>query len=384
MALSLSLPASAAAEVSWIPLPPIDTDPNAGTTYGVLPVALFRDENDAVRSILAPSVTYNQFRGFTGTFRFFHYPSAVERVDVIGSYSEVIERKLDLHYRNLGLLAGRFHADMEFLHDRDATIRFFGLGPNSTLETETNMTLQQTGFSGLVGVNVSPSTRVSLGETAQRYTVFRGGVPDLPFTRDVFPDLPGVDGAFVHAQRIVLTYDDRDSMATPTRGLSVSIYAEASAKLLGSGSDYVKAGADAVYLYPLYDGRVVVVTRGRVEAISGDASTPFQVLPNLGGGTTLRGFSEKRFYADASILLNLEARVRMFALRLFGVTAEFQVAPFVDIGRVFNQVQQLGDRIEVTPGVWLRGLVAPSVVGHIEVGVSREGPAIFVGLDYPF
>jgi len=337
-----------------------------------------------VRSILAPSVTYNEFRGVTGTFRFFDYPSPAERVDLVASYSEVIEREIDLHYRNRGLFGNRFHADVELLHERDATIRFFGLGPESRRETETNMTLEETALYAVFGVNVTPTARVSLREIVQRFAVLRGGIPNLPFTRDVFPDLPGVDGAVVHAQRIVLTYDDRDSLATPTRGLSISLYTEASAKLLGSGSDYIKSGLDVVYLRPLREGRVVLVARGLLEALTGDSDTPFQVRPALGGGTTLRGFSEDRFFGDARVLVNLEARVRLFTLRLFGVITEFQIAPFVDIGRVFNQVQDLQERVEVTPGVGLRGLVAPSVVGHIEVGVSREGPAIFVGLDYPF
>jgi hypothetical protein len=41
-------------------------------------------------------------------------------------------------------------------------------------------------------------------------------------------------------------------------------------------------------------------------------------------------------------------------------------------------------KFEVTPGLGFRGLAPPSVVGHIEFAYSREGPAIYVGLDYPF
>jgi len=379
------LPVVAGAEVSFIPLPAFDTDPNAGETYGVLPVLLFRDEKDEVRSIIAPSLTYNDFRGVTGTFRYFGYPTPPERLDVILQYSETIERKLDLHYRNLGLFANRFHVDMQLLYDRDSTIRFFGLGPTSRQSDETNMTQGTAGVYALFGVNISATARLSLGETVQRFDVSRGSVSRLPFTRDRFPDLPGVNGATIHAQRAALTYDSRDSLTTPTRGLSLTSFVEASSKLLGSGAEYLKSGVDVVYLRPVLDRRLVFVVRGLVEAFAGDDSTPFQVRPALGGGTTLRGFSDDRFYGDARVLLNLETRVRMFSMRLFGVTAEFQVAPFVDVGRVFNTLEQLTTgSFEVTPGVAFRGIVAPSVVGHVDVGVSREGPAIFVGLDYPF
>jgi hypothetical protein len=55
------------------------------------------------------------------------------------------------------------------------------------------------------------------------------------------------------------------------------------------------------------------------------------------------------------------------------------------MGKVFSTTDQLlGSGFEVTPGIAFRGLTPPSVVGRIDIGVSREGPAIFVGLDYPF
>lgn len=376
---------AAAAEVSFIPLPAFDTDPNSGETYGVLPVLLFRDESDQVRAIVAPSVTWNEIRGVTGTFRYFAYPSEAERVDVVAGYSETIERTLDLHYRNLGLFADRFHADFQLRHDRDATIRFFGLGPESRKEDETNMTMEVSGAYLLFGVNITPTARLSLGETAQFFRVTRGGVPNLPFTGDRFPDLPGVNEATVHAQRAALTYDDRDSLTTPTRGLVLNLFAEASTELLGSGSDYVKSGAEAIYLYPLVEDRLTIAARALVEALAGDDETPFEVRPSLGGSTTLRGFSPNRFFGDARVLFNLETRVRLFALRLFGVTSEFQAAPFVDVGKVFNSIDQFTHGgFEVTPGIAFRGLTPPSVVGRVEIGVSREGPAIYVGLDYPF
>jgi outer membrane protein assembly factor BamA len=379
------LPTPAPGEISFIPLPAISTDPNAGPTYGILPVVLFLDPQDQVKSIVAPSVTYNSLLGVNGTFRYFNYPNALERFEFEAGYTETIERKFDLHYRNLGLFGGRFHGDAEVLFDRDATVLFFGLGPESKPIDETNMTLQVAGLYATFGLNITPTTRLSLGETVERFEVLRGAIPNVPFTANRFPDLPGVNGATVHSQRAMLIYDDRDSQITPTRGLKASVFAEASAKLLGSGSDYIKAGAEAVYLRPFFGDRVILVGRGLFEATSTTPETPFEVLPTLGGETTLRGFSDNRFYGDARLLVNFEARVRVFKLRLFGFTSEFEVAPFVDAGQVFNNVNQLVQNgLEVTPGIGFRGIAPPSVVGHVDLGVSREGPAIYVGLDYPF
>jgi outer membrane protein assembly factor BamA len=346
---------------------------------------MFKDAADRIRSILAPSVTYNEIRGVTGTFRYFFYASDVERLELIASYSEKIDRELDVQYKNRGVFGGRFHADFQLLHERTSSVRFFGIGPSSSEADESNMTLEVSGLYAIFGVNISPTMRLSLGETLQRFEVGPGGVPGLPFTGDLFPDLPGIQGATIHAQRVALIHDSRNSQTTPTEGLYASGFAEASTELLGSDADYVKAGVDGIYLKPYLDRRLVFVVRGLFEAISGESSTPFQVLPTLGGVDTLRGFGENRFYGDARLLFNAEVRASVVRRRIFGVNAELQVAPFVDVGKVFDSWEQfLDNRMEVTPGVGFRGLAPPSVVGHIEFAYSREGPAIYVGLDYPF
>lgn len=371
--------------MSFIPIPAFDTDPNSGQTYGILPVWLFRDDSDAIRTIIAPSVTYNEFIGVTGTFRVFTYPSALERLQVVGGYSSKIEREVDLWYRNLGIFGGRFHLELRVLHDRDSTIRFYGLGPDSRPQDETNMTLGTTGGYAVFGVNITPTIRLSLGDAVQNFTVRQGGVPGLPFTGDRFPELPGVTGAFVHAQRLALIHDSRDSLQVPTRGLKATAFTEVSSRLLGSESDYVKAGVESVLHRPIWSDRAVLVLRGLVEGLAGDSRAPFQVLPSVGGETTLRGFGDNRFFDAARILANAETRFRPIRLHLFGVTAELEIAPFVDVGMVFDSLRALlRGPLRVTPGVGLRGLAKPSVVGHIDIGVSSEGPAIFVGLDYPF
>jgi outer membrane protein assembly factor BamA len=346
---------------------------------------MFKDEDGRVRSILAPSLTWNEIRGVTGTFRYFLYASAPERLELIASYSEKIDREFKVEYRNLDLFGGRFHGDVQLLHERTSSIRFFGIGPSSRKGDESNMTLEVTGVYMIFGVNITPTMRLSLGETLQRFEVDRGGVPGLPFTGDLFPDLPGIQGATIHAQRVALIHDNRDSRTTPTEGFYGSVFAEASTELLGSDADYIKAGLEAIYLRPFYDRRLVAVARGLVEGTSGDSRTPFEVLPRLGGVDTLRGFGENRFFGDARLLFNAELRAKVLRLRIFGVDAEFEIAPFVDVGKVFNsRAQFLETRFEVTPGVGFRGLAPPSVVGHVEFAYSREGPAIYVGLDYPF
>jgi len=64
---------------------------------------------------------------------------------------------------------------------------------------------------------------------------------------------------------------------------------------------------------------------------------------------------------------------------------EFQVAPFLDAGTVFpSPGEARSRRVETVAGLALRAVVKPAVVGKVEFGVGREGPAVFVGIDYPF
>ena len=117
------------------------------------------------------------------------------------------------------------------------------------------------------------------------------------------PRSSGRRGRHIHAQRVALIHDSRDSLTTPTEGLYISMFAEASTELLGSDADYVKAGVEGIWLKPFLDRRVVFVARGLFEGTSGESDTPFQVLPTLGGVDTLRGFGENRFYGDARLAL---------------------------------------------------------------------------------
>src|SRR5689334_21054999 len=43
----------------FIPIPEIDTDPNGGTTIGLLPVFLLTDAQQQIRRIIAVDITYN-------------------------------------------------------------------------------------------------------------------------------------------------------------------------------------------------------------------------------------------------------------------------------------------------------------------------------------
>ena len=112
---------------------------------------------------------------------------------------------------------------------------------------------------------------------------------------------------------------------------------------------------------------------------------PFYERSSLGGQNNLRGYGVDRFIDDNLVVLNIEERIHVMRTRIFNVAAEFEIAPFVDMGKVFNtfKKRQLQDYV-VTPGIGFRAMVRPSVVGRVDYGYSSEGGAVFAGLDFPF
>jgi hypothetical protein len=43
-----------------------------------------------------------------------------------------------------------------------------------------------------------------------------------------------------------------------------------------------------------------------------------------------------------------------------------------------------GKQFEFNPGIGVRAVVRPNIIGRVDVGFGHDGPAVFVGLGYPF
>jgi hemolysin activation/secretion protein len=105
----------------------------------------------------------------------------------------------------------------------------------------------------------------------------------------------------------------------------------------------------------------------------------------LGGETTLRGFGQNRFIDDTALLINLEERIPVRQQKVLDYLLDLEVSPFLGIGRVMSgfSTRDLKD-LQVNPGVSLRILARPNVVGRLDIAYGRDGANLFVGLDYPF
>ena len=398
LAVALLRSAVASADKSFIPIPEIITDPNEGTTIGLLAVVLFLDEKDEIQYMFAPDFRYNQTKGSFPTIRFFGYPSPARRYSIVAGKSTTKDEDYELEYTDRTFWEGRAFVLASFLHEADSTERFWGFGNDSLQHPvptprhglrggESNYTDVDTEAQATPGVWLLPYVNLSYRMRIRNYGVEQGQVSGIPFIGVTHPETRGrgLEGGTYWAHQVALTYDSRDSTDIPSHGALAFAYTEMADRTLGSSTSFVKFGADWRDFIPLRKGNPILALRGALNYISGDLDTPFWEMSSLGGHRGLRGFGSHRFIDFNSSLGQAELRTRVYQRKLFGVNFELELAPFGEAGQVFHKLDDSPvDDLHWVYGVGVRGVVRPQIVGFVDVGRGSEGTAIFTGVDYPF
>jgi len=375
----------------FIPLPEITTDPNGDTTLGFLPVWLFTDDKKQIRQIFAPDLTYNPTLGLGGTLRFFSYPSDDTQWYLLASAAETIARDIDLFYATGRTRQDWWSFEGRVRYERDPTDRFFGLGNASSRGQESNFTTEQLFAQARLGLNLTPQLQMALELRPRYVSILPGAFSTRPFTGTAFPTLKGLHSNHEVFARVMVSYDTRDSVSIPRSGSWFTLFGGLADRSFLSSVSYSVFGAEGRYYYPL-GNRVTLASHVALRYMPGGQQTPFWALSRLGGDRSdqgerqpLRGFGDSRFVDHNLFVTNLELRTRVFSLDLFGTQTTLELAPFVELGRVFHPLDATPfTHLHPVGGLGFRGLAAPFVVGYVDVGYGGEGAVVFSGLDYPF
>ncbi|MCZ6780277.1 MAG: BamA/TamA family outer membrane protein [Nitrospirae bacterium] len=372
------------ADVRFFPIPAVSTSENDGNDTGFIVPILVTDPSGDLKYVVAPMFIVNSIVGARGTLNIFRYDSGGRETRFIGSFTEEIERKVVLSYIDPAFWKGQYAYKVGASFFKNATSRFSGLGQDTPETNETNYTAREFRANWQFGVHVNEVTQLAIGERFREVRVQRGGT-DLPFSKEQFPNVDGMEGASILGHRVTFLYDTRDNLVSPTDGTQVTAYAELDQNLRnGTNPVYYRYRLELKKLLPSQSKRAILVVRADLQTTFGN-QVPFYERSSLGGQNNLRGFGVDRFIDDHLVVLNVEQRLHVLRVRILNVAAEFEVAPFVDMGKVFStfRTRQFKD-YEVTPGVGFRGMVRPSIVGRVDYGYSDEGGAVFAGLDFPF
>jgi hypothetical protein len=373
-------------KVVTIPLPVIASSPNEGITVGALSAFLLHDKNDNISTLVAPQINYNKNFGVTSTLYAAFYPSPDRSWETNLSKSTIINEDFEFKLRDKTFLDKKLEINLFAFTFSDGSARFFGFSAKTPLQNESNYSDSETGFNLSVGYDIGRHIQVVLGERYRDVSIRPGAVTNVPYIKNQFTQqsVPGMDGFVAHAQRISLVYSTLDSLIAPTFGGFAKVSIENSSKLLGSSADYRHYEGELKGFIPKDDARYVSVFRLVYNQTLGD-TVPFLEQSLLGGENTLRGYGRNRFIDNSYVLLNLEERIRLFRWEIFNVKADWELAPFIDMGAVMERLDRLNcKQFEFNPGIGIRAVVKPNIIGRVDIGIGRDGPAVFVGLGHPF
>jgi hypothetical protein len=373
-------------KVVTIPLPVIASSPNEGITVGALSAFLLHDKNDNINALVTPQVNYNKNFGVSSTLYAAFYPSPDRFWEANISKSTIINEDYEFRLRDKTFLDKKLETNLFAFAFSDGSARFFGFEAKTPRQRESNYTDTEIGFNLSVGYDIGRHIQVILGERYRDVEIEPGAITNLPYIKDSFQErrVPGINGFVAHAQRISLIYSTLDSITAPTFGGFGKVTVENSSKALGGAADYRHYEAEVKGFVPLDDARYVSVFRLVYNQTLG-GSVPFLEQSILGGENTLRGYGRNRFIDNSYFLLNLEERIRLFRWEIFNVKADWELAPFIDLGAVMSRLDRAsGKQFEFNPGIGVRAVVRPNIIGRVDVGIGHDGPAVFVGLGYPF
>ena len=373
-------------KVVTVPLPVIASSPNEGITAGALAAFLIHNKNDEINTLLAPQINYNDNFGITMSLYGAFYPSPDQNMEINLSQSTKINHNYEFRIRDTSLLDKKLELNAYLFKTSDGSSRFFGFQAKSSLQQETNYANDEIGFNLSVGYQIARHFQLVLGDRFRDVTIRRGAVSKIPDINDRFSaqTVPGIDGFTAHAPRLSIVYSTLDNKDTPTFGGYAKISLEASFKDFGGAADYRHYEAEMKGFIPLDNNRYISVFRLMYNQTLGE-HVPFLEQSILGGETSLRGYGRNRFIDNSFFLCNLEERIRIFRWEVFNVTADWEVAPFIDLGAVMESLDRANSKgFEFNPGIGFRATVRPNIVGRLDMGIGKDGPAIFVGLGYPF
>jgi len=186
----------------------------------------------------------------------------------------------------------------------------------------------------------------------------------------------GSDGGRLSSLGVLTSWDTRDNIFWPSRGGYTELNASRADGAIGSDFDFTRVTFDT-RRYLRVGARRVLALQGVLMATSGDV--PFHRLPQLGGGSVMRGYLQGRYRDKALAAVQAEFRTpvwRRLGLALFAGVGE--VAPSVSDFRLAD--------IRPGSGFGLRYMLSKEEKLNLrfDLGVGQNSSGTYVTLGEAF
>lgn len=202
-------------------------------------------------------------------------------------------------------------------------------------------------------------------------------------------EILGMGKNLVNIVQFGMIYDTRDFEPDPTKGIFMELTDEFSSKGLGSKFNFNKIYFHLNYykrFLSQYFDRLVFASRYGVSLTEGSA--PFYEyqdswgsegsIEGLGGLGTLRGYKQSRFLAPLVSFINFEARFRFASTSFWGQHLSFNVVPFFDMGKVWNNIGDYSfNNYKTSQGLGIRVPWNQSTILSFDYATSSEDEQFF-------
>lgn len=233
--------------------------------------------------------------------------------------------------RNIKLFNNKLSTDIivryQFLSDE----KFYGFGPDSDPDDESNYAFEQTTAYFSLGSSKENRFSFELFTGIDNTNIFNGKAATSPSSKRLydFRTLPGLEtGVTIGRIQLNLRYESRNSFRNTAGGgvlqASMGLFRESGGDRFG----FWRSSVDYRRYFNLFYNRILVLRlAGEVtEELSGRL-IPFQYMPELGEKTTIRGFQRGRFRDKDMVLVSAEYRYPVWQTTLDGMV-------FFDAGQV--------------------------------------------------
>lgn len=287
------------------------------------------------------------------------------RINFISGISAKAYKLLAAEFAPRELIEGRLHTSfgVEWIDARGVT--FHGLGPNSSTDTAT-YGYQPTTAHATATFRVAPWLRVNGGYKFLHTVTDRG---DGIFPRFTQAETPGLDQVLAfNVPHFGVTLDTRPSPGYSTRGAMIrgswARYGERQDRPYSFDSAEYEAGL----LVPLLREQFGFMFRALATMSTPDSGSrvPIMLAPDVGSGTTVRGFPNRRFQDNGRLVLTGEYRWRP--------SRYLDMAVFLDAGKVAPEWKAFRDHaFETSWGIGARLHGPTFTVMRVEVARTRNG-----------
>lgn len=180
------------------------------------------------------------------------------------------------------------------------------------------------------------------------------------------PDLPSVNfDSRSAALSLILNYDSRNNLFTPSEGIEASIKLMSFNQAWGGDDDFEKYSADLNY-YTMPSKKLVLGLRGAGSLVDGDA--PFYAYPYI----DMRGIKAMRYQGDATLVGEAELR--------WSFVPRWALVGFGGAGKAYNKGKKANTDVIFSRGVGIRYLIASALGLQMGIDIAKgpEDTAIYI------